>query len=53
MNIIKKLFSLSNDDNCAIGLCHFTTKEDLIKNEESPKRKIKETTLSQMLKRPI
>ena len=53
MDIIKKLFFLSNNDDCIIGLCHFNSKNDFLDNNEIIKKDTKETTLAQMLKRPI
>ena len=53
MNLFKKLFSFSTDDNCAIGLCNFNFKDEFYQEEETPKINIKDVTLSQMLKKPI
>ena len=53
MNLLKKLFSFSNNDNCAIGLCSFKLKNEFYQEEETPKINIKDVTLSQMLKKPI
>lgn len=55
MDIIKKLFCFNDDEQSAIGLCKFN--DSFYKNQENKenfkKRISKDTSLSQMLKRPI
>ncbi len=55
MNIIKKLFSFMNEENCAIGLCKFN--DDFFRTNDS-KNKIKEkinknVNLTQMLRKSV
>jgi len=55
MDIIKRLFSFNDDDNCAIGLCKFNDEfYKKIDNKEQFKKRInKNLSLSEMLKRPV
>ena len=53
MEIIKKLFTFNDDDNCAIGLCKFNEDFFQLQNarEQVKKRIKKDATLSQLLKK--
>ena len=55
MDILKKLFCMTNDEEIAIGLCKFSenffTKDDI--KQEQRKNSKKPTTLSEMLKKPV
>ena len=55
MDIIKKLFSFNDDDQSAIGLCKFNDNFFKAQNNKKAfeKRTSKDSTLSELLKRPI
>ncbi len=57
MNILKKLFNISNDDGCAIGLCKFQSEiEDLTYEQSKTRAKMrlkKDISVTQMLRRPV
>ena len=55
MDIIKKLFSFNNNDDCAIGLCKFNDSfyKQIDNKEQFKKRLNKNASLSQMLKKPV
>ncbi len=55
MDLIKKLFSFSDDEACVIGLCKFN--DDFFKlsdeKEQTKKRTKKDVPLSQMLRKNV
>ena len=55
MDIIKRLFTFNDNDDCAIGLCKFNDSfyKELDNKEQIKKRLNKNVNLSQMLKKPV
>lgn len=55
MDIIKKLFCFNDDDSSVIGLCKFNDSfYRATENKERAKKRLsKESSLSEILKRPV